>query len=348
MAVYHSLQFQPGRLRILDQRVLPEETLYRDLTSVNAVVEAIQTLAIRGAPAIGAATAYGLVLAADEREGRRRLYQAAHQLRTARPTAVNLQWALDRVMDRVEAMPGASADDICRIVLDEANAIAQEDIVKNRALSRYGAELIPNGSTVIHYCNTGSLATVGYGTALGIIRAACEDGKYVHVYVAETRPLLQGARLTAWELSQLMIPYTLVVEGALAALMHTRRVDLCLVGCDRVAANGDVANKIGTYLLALTAHAHDIPFYVAVPWASVDLTIATGAEIAIEERDAREVTTIGGQRIAPLGAPVWNPAFDVTPASLITGLITEYGMIRPPFAEGLSALYQQITTGGTQ
>lgn len=342
MAAYHSMQFDNGRLRILDQRALPHETQYRDLTSVSAVVEAIQTLAVRGAPAIGVAAAYGLVLAAGEPGSLNHLRQAAQELRAARPTAVNLQWAIDRVLTRVEAMADASPQAIYQGVLDEANTIAQEDVTKNRTLSRYGAELIPHGAVVIHYCNTGSLATVEYGTALGMIRTAYADGKYVHVYVAETRPQLQGSRLTTWELNQLMIPYTLVVDSALAALMHTHHVDLCVVGCDRVAANGDVANKIGTYALALAAHAHQVPFYVAAPWASLDFTLATGDDIMIEERDAAEVTTLGGQRIAPPGVRVWNPAFDITPASMVTALITEYGIIRQPLADGLSAMRQQL------
>jgi len=343
VGAYHSLQFHNGILRILDQRALPLNTIYRDLTSVSDVVDAIRTLAVRGAPAIGAAAAYGLVLALGETPGgRERLAAAADELQAARPTAVNLKWALSRVMARVESATSLSQNALRQVVLDEANAIFEEDIANNRALGRYGAELIPDGASVIHYCNTGSLATVDYGTALGIIRMAYEDGKYLHVYVAETRPLLQGTRLTTWELGQLGIPYTLVVDGAMAALMRTKRVDLCVVGCDRVAANGDVANKIGTYQLALAARAHGIPFYVAAPSASIDFGLPNGAAIPIEERSPTEVTDIDGHRMAPLGTRVWNPAFDVTPYDLITAIITERGIIQPPFSPGLLALHEAI------
>lgn len=340
---YQSLRWDDGILWVLDQRRLPGDTCYIRADAVEVVADAIRTLAVRGAPAIGAAAAYGLALAAAPAPGddapavRERLERAATLLRGTRPTAVNLGWALDRVLRSVAGVESAAA--LSERVLAVAQALADDDRRINRALAQHGQSVIPTRSTpvtVIHHCNTGSLATVDYGTALGVIRAAHEAGQRLWVLVDETRPLLQGARLTMWELQQLGIPAALMVDGAAAHQMRTRDVDLCLVGADRIAANGDVANKIGTYQLALVAKAHGVPFYVAAPTSTIDLTTATGDAMVIEERDADEVAVVGGRRMAPNGAPVLNPAFDVTPGALVAGIITEVGVVRPPYAQSLA------------
>lgn len=342
-AGYQSLRWDDGILWVLDQRRLPGETRYIRADAVAVVADAIRTLAVRGAPAIGAAAAYGLALAAAPAPGddvaavRERVERAAVLLRATRPTAVNLGWALDRVLRSAAGQPTAAA--LSERVLAEATAIADEDRRINRALAQHGQAVLPRRSapvTVVHHCNTGSLATVDYGTALGVIRAAHEAGQNLLVLVDETRPLLQGARLTMWELQQLGIPAALMVDGAAAHQMRTRGVDLCLVGADRIAANGDVANKIGTYQLALAAKAHGVPFYVAAPLSTVDLTTPTGDAMVIEERHPDEVAVVGGRRMAPDGVAVLNPAFDVTPAALVAGIITEAGVVRPPYAESLA------------
>jgi len=342
-AAYRSLEWQDSVLRVLDQRRLPTETVYLDLDTVDAVVDAIRTLTVRGAPAIGAAAAYGLVLAVAP--GRDRpdaevwdaLSRGAEALKAARPTAVNLSWAVDRVMAAAKRLGDASAETLRQQVLAEAAAIESEDIRANRALGQWGLTLMPahDPIVVVHHCNTGALATVDYGTALGVIRAAHEAGRAVSVLVDETRPLFQGARLTMWELEQLGIPAALMVDGAAAHHMRTRQVDLCLVGADRIAANGDVANKIGTYQLAVAARAHNIPFYVAAPTSTVDLAMPNGDAMVIEQRSADEVTVVGGRRMAPEGAAVLNPAFDVTPAAWVSAIITEAGVVRPPYDQGL-------------
>lgn len=340
---YQSLRWDDGVLWVLDQRRLPGDTRYIRADAVEVVADAIRTLAVRGAPAIGAAAAYGLALAAAPAPGddapavRERLERAATLLRATRPTAVNLAWAVDRVLRLVAGEQAAAT--LSQRVLAEAEALADDDRRINRALAQHGQSVIPTRPTpvtVIHHCNTGSLATVDYGTALGVIRAAHEAGQRLWVLVDETRPLLQGARLTMWELQQLGIPAALMVDGAAAHQMRTRGVDLCLVGADRIAANGDVANKIGTYQLALAAQAHGVPFYVAAPTSTIDLATATGDAMVIEERDADEVAVVGGRRMAPEGVSVLNPAFDVTPATLVAGIITEVGVVRPPYAENLA------------
>jgi methylthioribose-1-phosphate isomerase len=350
MAIYRSMQWLGDRLRLLDQRVLPTDVAYIDLTTYESVAAAIRDMAVRGAPAIGAAAAYGLVLAvrtvADTTaEGAvATLDRAAQTLRAARPTAVNLGWAVDRVLAVARSRTWPTASAVLAAVTAEADAIAQEDIATNRAIGRHGLELVPQGARIVHHCNTGSLATVDYGTALGVIRAAHEAGRDIHVYVDETRPRLQGARLTAWELDQLGVPHTLIVDGAAAHIMRTVGVDLCVVGCDRVAANGDVANKIGTYALALAAAAHGVPFYVAAPTSTIDLGTPTGEAIDIEERDPAEVLRVGETTIAPPGTKVLNPAFDVTPARLVTAVITEFGIVRPPYDEGLRHVLDRART----
>ncbi|WP_274435690.1 S-methyl-5-thioribose-1-phosphate isomerase [Alicyclobacillus sp. ALC3] len=341
MTEYHSLQWTGDSLVLLDQRLLPHTVKYVDIRSYQELAEAIKTMMVRGAPAIGVAAAYGLALPvaniefADIDSALAEVRRAAAYLRVSRPTAVNLHWAIERVMTRVENLVFRTVHELENALVDEANAMASEDVQTNRAIGKFGADLVPETATVIHHCNTGALGTVDYGTALGVIRTAHEQGKKVRVFVDETRPRLQGSRLTAWELTQLQIPFTVIVDGAAAYMMKTEGVDLCVVGCDRVAANGDVANKIGTYHLALAAYAHGVPFYVAAPLSTVDLTRLSGEEIEIEERAAKEVNHMGETCVMPETYPVRNPAFDVTPAKFITGLITEKGIIYPPFDDAL-------------
>jgi methylthioribose-1-phosphate isomerase len=315
-------------------------------TDYREVAAAIKKLSVRGAPAIGAAAAYGLALAAGEiKTGSRedyvaRMREAAAELAVTRPTAVNLSWAVDRIIRRLE---GTQSDDLAvlhRTVLDEAHAIYQEDVSANRRMGQYGRALIPHGGCILTHCNAGALATAGYGTALGVIRAAREEGKNVNVFADETRPLLQGSRLTAWEMYQEGIPVTVITDNMAGYLMAKDKVDLVLVGADRITANGDVANKIGTYSLAVLAKEHHIPFYVAAPISTVDLSLATGSDIPIEERDMTEVTHLAGCQIAPAGVQVWNPAFDVTPARLVTAIITERGIVRPPYPENLRKIVE--------
>jgi methylthioribose-1-phosphate isomerase len=341
MTTFQTLSWQGNRLRLLDQRRLPHELIYLDLTSVEEVAEAIRNMTIRGAPAIGVAAAYGLALAAKSVTAMRssifiaEITSAAALLRQARPTAVNLTWAIDRILRLVAANQNLSPAKLCGLILDEAHRMAAEDIEINRRIGQNALHLVPQNAVFFHHCNTGALATVGFGTALGIIRTAHENGRNVFVYVDETRPRLQGSRLTAWELQQMGIPFALVVDGASAHIMRTRPVDLVTFGCDRIAANGDTANKIGTFNLALAAKAHGIPVYSAAPTSTIDLSIQSGAEIKIEERDPEEITHIEGLPIAPAHTPVFNPAFDVTPAEYITAFITENGVVYPPFTANL-------------
>jgi len=336
-----SVEWHDGKVRIIDQRLLPAEFRLLELEEPEEVAWAIREMAIRGAPAIGAAAAFGMALAAwrdqagDENGLLHDLEKAAIALRAARPTAVNLAWAVERVMRRVVAEP--YRDRMREVALEEAQAIADEDVAVNHRLGQVGAALIPDGATILHHCNTGALATVDYGTALGVIRTAHEQGKRVHVLVDETRPRLQGARLTVWELQQLGIPFTLITDNAAGHFMRTGQVDIVLVGADRVAANGDVANKIGTYNLAVVAKENSIPFYVCAPTSTIDLSTSTGDDIPIEERPAEEVTALSfmGLSVAPQEVQVANPAFDVTPHRYITGIITENGIAYPPFEVSL-------------
>ena len=301
----------------MDQRRLPEELAYIDATSLSELCEAIASLAIRGAPALGAAGAMGIALASSRGDD---LGEAAERLIATRPTAVNLRWGVERAR--------AAADPI-----KEAIEIAAEDSVRNRRLGALGATLIPPGAKVLTHCNAGSLACVDYGTAIGVIRAAHEAGNRLSVWVDETRPVLQGSRLTAWELGRLGIPATVLVDGAAGSLMARGEVDCVVVGADRIAANGDVANKIGTYSIAVLARHHRIPFYVAAPVSTIDLRCPTGADIPVEFRDPVEVTAF-----APEGVGVTNPAFDVTPAGLVTAIITDAGVVSAPYRSGLTAL----------
>ncbi len=327
-------------LRLLDQRHLPEVVQYRDLTTPEAVAGAIHDMTVRGAPAIGVAAAFGMAQAALLAEAAGQalipsLEAADRVLRASRPTAVNLFWALDRM-----AALWRGGADAARL-LAEARVMEREDIAVNEAIAAHALAILPQEVTFFHHCNTGALATVGVGTALGIIRRAHESGRKVFAYLDETRPRLQGAKLSSFELMEYGVPHAIVVDGASAHIMRRRRVDVAVVGCDRVAANGDTANKIGTYNLALAAQDNGVPFYVACPSSTVDLSTPTGDGIEIEERDADEVLRIGGASIAPQGAPAFNPAFDVTPHRLISGLITEFGIVRPPFEVNLRAMLSE-------
>ncbi len=344
MNFYYSLRWMDGCLRLLDQRLLPHETRYVDYVDYRQVAAAIQEMVVRGAPAIGAAAAYGLALAAQELGADTAeallvdLEKAGASLKDARPTAVNLAWAVERVLYRAHSYESSTLAGLRGAVLDEAQAIAEEDVKACRQMGLNGLKLIPDGAGIVHHCNTGALATVGIGTALGVIRTAFEAGKKMHVYVDETRPRLQGAKLTAWELGQLGIPHTVITDGASGFFMRQGKVQLCLVGCDRVAANGDTANKVGTYNLALAAYAHGIPFYVVGPTSTLDLATASGDEIPIEFRVEEEVTYLGGQRLTPEGTRAANPAFDITPAKYITAIITEKGVAYPSYGKSLARL----------
>ena len=325
-----------GAVRILDQRALPESEITRDLESADAVADAIRTLQVRGAPLIGIAAAMGLVAATrDQRaapraEFRQRVQQLAGLLGTARPTAVNLRWALDRMVRVAEATPG-DAEALWERLRAEATAIWDEDRDMCRRIGVHGLRVLKDGANVLTHCNTGALATGGIGTALAPIYLAHEQGRQVHVYVDETRPLLQGSRLTAWELMQAGVSCTLITDATAATLMQQGKVDVVLVGADRICANGDFANKIGTYGLAVLAQHHGVPFYCAAPWSTVDATLARGNLIPIEQRAAAEVTAVAGRPIAPDGMTALNPAFDVTPAGYVKGFITDRGIVQPPF-----------------
>ena len=326
-----------SQLVLLDQTRLPVEEVERAYASWEDVAEAIRSLVVRGAPAIGVAAAFGIVLAArqsraDHWEGfLADLEEAIKGLGATRPTAVNLFWALERMRRVAIANRTSSIDALRRRLLEEAQAILDEDVAANRVMGAHGAALVPDGGRVLTHCNAGALATAGYGTALGIVRAAHEQGKLALVWVDETRPVMQGSRLTAWELSREGIPHRLISDVAAASVMKRGDVDLVVTGADRIAANGDTANKIGTYGLAVLAHHHGIPFYIAAPYSTIDPTVATGSAIVIEERDPSEVRGVAGRQTAPAESPVFNPAFDVTPAALITAIITERGVVRPPY-----------------
>ncbi len=343
---WFTLRWQDGAVVMLDQRRLPAEETYLTLTSVEEVACAIEDLAVRGAPAIGCAAALGMALAARESrahsgtELHADLASAAERLARTRPTAVNLFWALGRmrsVADRV-----CSGDDVEAArgeLLAEAENLVEQDVAVCRALGDAGVEIVCDGARVLTHCNAGALATAGWGTALGVVRSAVAAGRRVEVLADETRPFLQGARLTAWELARDRIPVTVITDNMAGHLMARGEVDLVVVGADRIAANGDVANKIGTYPVALLAREHGIPFYVAAPLSTIDLDTADGSEIPIEERGSAEVTHLAGQALIPEGVPVRHPAFDVTPARLVSGIVTERGIARAPYAETLRSLF---------
>jgi methylthioribose-1-phosphate isomerase len=344
MIPYCSICWDIDKVKLLDQRRLPGEEVYLEIRDYHDIIQAIRTLAIRGAPAIGVAAAMGAALGAlsiesdDPQEFQARFQEICREISQARPTAVNLFWALDRMEALAQAQVGKDPAAIKKRLVAEAQAVLKEDETTNRHLAQAGQVLIHEGQRVLTHCNTGALATGAYGTALGVLRAAWEAGKRFSVWVDETRPLLQGARLTTWELGKLGIPYTLIPDGAAAALMQQGRVDLVILGADRIAANGDVANKIGTYGLAVLARHHGLPFYVAAPVSTFDFAITDGSLIPVEERAGEEVTHLGGQAIAPEGAPALNLAFDVTPNELISGIITEKGVVRPPYSTSLKPL----------
>lgn len=330
-------------LHLIDQRLLPETFVVVSYRAHRDVARAITDMVVRGAPAIGAAAAFGLALAAFESRAHARadlladLQAAAQTLKAARPTAVNLAWAVDRILQAAARFSSDSADELRAFVLAEAQKLADEDVEVNRRMAAHGAELIADGDTIVHHCNTGALATVDWGTALGVIRMAWEQGKRIHVLVDETRPRLQGARLTAWELEQYGIPYEIITDNMSGYFMRTGQVQKVLFGADRITANGDVANKIGTYMLALAAHDNGIPAYSVAPTSTIDLSLAHGGLIPIEERSTAEVLDIqlAGARVTPRGARARNPAFDVTPNRLITAIVTENGVAYPPFEESL-------------
>ncbi|MFO7768723.1 MAG: S-methyl-5-thioribose-1-phosphate isomerase [bacterium] len=347
------MRWVEDHLLLLDQTLLPGEETWLQIRSVEVLCEAIRGLRVRGAPAIGVSAAYGMCLAVREaeREGavgerfRARLERAGEDLAATRPTAVNLFWALEKMWDEVRGAleEGLPPEDLFQRLLLRARALHEDDLERGRAMGEHGASLMGEGSTVLTHCNTGALATGGFGTALGVIRTARRQGKVDFVYATETRPLLQGARLTTWELDRLGIPHALIVDSAAAHTMAARGVDTVIVGADRIAASGDAANKIGTYALALAARHHGIPFYVAAPLSTVDPSAAGGEGIPIEERPAEEILGSSvGRGKAPEGTEVYTPAFDVTPADLITGIITERGVVSPVSREGIARQIQEI------
>jgi methylthioribose-1-phosphate isomerase len=340
-----SLEFdeQQRALVLVDQTRLPHETVLVACRSAQDVANAITSMQVRGAPAIGVAAAYGMALGALAHSSDDRhafvadLQRTSTLLRQTRPTAVNLRWALDRTFSHGQAVAERDGVVAARAaLLNLAHAMAEEDIATNRAIGAFGLDLVPSGANVLTHCNAGALATVDYGTALGVVRAAHDAGRGIHVYVDETRPFLQGARLTAWELQQYDVPMTLITDSMAGHFMSRGNVDLVVVGADRIAANGDVANKIGTYSVAVLARENSIPFYVAAPISTVDLSLASGAEIPIEERSSREVTEVLGVSIAPAGVTAAHPAFDVTPARLVSAIITERGVLRAPYERSLA------------
>jgi methylthioribose-1-phosphate isomerase len=327
------LRWAGNSLFLLDQRLLPAQEVWVECRTAPEVAEAIRDMVVRGAPAIGDSAAFGLAMAARAGED---LQKAGQELRRARPTAVNLAWAVDRMLACAARSSGESlADDLAA----EAERILAEDVEANRTMGRYGAELLGSTATVLTHCNAGALATGGYGTALGVIRAAVESGKRVAVFADETRPYLQGARLTAWELQRDGIDVTLITDNMAGHFFQQGQFDAVIVGADRIAANGDTANKIGTYTVAVLAHAHGVPFYVAAPVSTIDPSCPNGTRIPIEERSADEVTEVLGNRIAPRGVSVRHPAFDVTPARLVTAIITERGVLRPPYEEAIRTIF---------
>lgn len=341
------IEYRDGVVRMIDQRLLPTQEVWNAYSDCMGVAEAIRSMVIRGAPAIGVAAAYGAAfgardIKADSFEGFfAELEKVCAILAATRPTAVNLFWALERMKATARKLSDKPLDAIKAALLEEAHAIAAEDETINRTMGRHGAELLADGARVLTHCNAGALATGGYGTALGVIRAAVESGKTLSVLADETRPFLQGSRLTAWELHKDGIPVTLICDNMAGALMRQGEIDCVIVGADRIAANGDVANKIGTYSVAVLAREHGLPFYVAAPLSTIDLSIPDGDSIPIEERGAGEVTHCGESRLAPEGIRVRNPAFDVTPARLISAIITERGVVRGDYAKGLAGLFRE-------
>lgn len=345
------IEWQEGKIILLDQTRIPWEEIYLELDNVPAICEAIRSLRIRGAPAIGVAAAFGVALGAYKIESVSledfllQLEQISADIAATRPTAVNLFWALDRMKRVIDGKDGVA--EIKAALIDEAKLIEHETAEDDLQMSNNGAELIPDGSTVLTHCNAGALATAGYGTALGVIGAAHKQGKEIEVFADETRPLLQGARLTTWELMRAGIPVTLITDNMAGHFMKAGRIDCVVVGSDRIAANGDVANKIGTYSVAVLAHENNIPFYVAAPMSTVDFSVGSGEEIPIEERSWEEVTHPYGLQIAPEGVKVASPAFDVTPHKYVSAIITEKGVAREPYTESLQQMREGELDAGS-
>jgi methylthioribose-1-phosphate isomerase len=344
-----TIVWQDDAVVLVDQRKLPTREVYVTCRTPHDIAKAIKTMVVRGAPAIGVSAAYGLALsvrrssAAGTKQLTTEFLKDCDLLAGTRPTAVNLFWAIDR-MKRVfsgQVLAGASVEDLRRVMLEEAHAIHDEDVASCRAIGQYGGALVPAEAGILTHCNAGALATAGYGTALGVIRGAVELGRHVRVFADETRPVLQGARLTAWELVRDGIDTTVISDNMAAVLMRQGRINFIVVGADRIAANGDAANKIGTYTVAVLAKEHGVPFYVAAPLSTIDMTTPDGDAIPIEERDRKEITHVGTTQIAPDGAKVFNPSFDVTPNRLIAGIITERGVARAPYTESLKALFDR-------
>lgn len=335
-----TLELRDGVVRMIDQRKLPQELVYVEIRDYQTIARSIKEMWVRGAPAIGAAGAFGLALAAQASQATSadafiaELTRVGGELYETRPTAVNLGWAINRILKKVRGA-NLPVRELRELVIAEAQAIAEEDVALNQRMAEFGASLINDGDTILHHCNTGPLATVDVGTALGCIIEAHRQGKKIHVLVDETRPRLQGARLTAWELMQYGVPMTLISDNAAGHYLYRGIATKVFYGADRVAANGDVANKIGSYKLAVVAHENNVPVYSVMPTSTIDMSLASGSEIPIEERGEEEVTTIEGVRFAPLGVMVGNPAFDVTPHKYLTAIVTERGIVYPPFKENL-------------
>jgi methylthioribose-1-phosphate isomerase len=339
-----TLEWTPRGVVFIDQTKLPTEEVYVTCTTHQQVADVIRNMVVRGAPAIGVAAAMGIALGLKNSKAeniadlKKELDQICELMGQTRPTAVNLFWAIRRMTEKFESLRARPIAEIQQALIEESQRMHAEDIAANQAMGRYGATLMPSSGGVLTHCNAGALATAGYGTALGVIRAAIEAGKKIHVYADETRPFLQGARLTAWELMKDGIPTTVISDNMAGVMMQQGKIGAIVVGADRIAANGDVANKVGTYTVAILAKEHGIPFYVAAPLSTVDLATPDGSKIPIEQRNAREVTHIGGRQMMPDGVQIENPAFDVTPAKYVTAIITERGIARAPYKESLSKL----------
>jgi methylthioribose-1-phosphate isomerase len=340
----NTLEWTDSGVRFIDQTKLPTEESYVTCTTCEQVANAIRTMIVRGAPAIGVATAMGIALGVQKSKAetvselKRDVDQCCELIRQTRPTAVNLFWAIRRMQEKFESVRIRPLPQIKQALIDEAKRMHAEDIAANQAMGRLGATLMPASGGVLTHCNAGALATCGYGTALGVIRAAVEQGKKIHVYADETRPFLQGSRLTAWELMKDSIPTTVISDNMAGTMMKQGKIAAIVVGADRIAANGDVANKVGTYTVAILAKEHKIPFYVAAPLSTIDLRTPDGSKIPIEQRNREELTHIAGKQIAPQGVQVENPAFDVTPAEYVTAIVTERGIARAPYSESLVKL----------
>jgi methylthioribose-1-phosphate isomerase len=346
-----TLEWTAAGVRFIDQTKLPTEEVYVNCTTYEQVADVIRNMVVRGAPAIGVAAAMGIALgvknskAENGAELKKDFDQICAVIGKTRPTAVNLFWAIRRMQEKFEYLRTRPINQTKQALIEEAQRMHAEDIAANQAMGRHGATLMPSSGGVLTHCNAGALATAGYGTALGVIRAAIEEGKKLHVYADETRPFLQGSRLTAWELNKDRIPTTVISDNMAGAMMKQGKIRAVVVGADRIAANGDVANKIGTYTVAVLAKEHGIPFYVAAPFSTIDMETADGSGIPIEQRNSREVTHIAGKQMVPDGVEVENPAFDVTPAKYVTAIVTERGIAKAPYGEALKKLAEEAAVG---